>query len=49
VTYQTYVDPGVPLPSGLTGLMVKRGLVEFLEGVRARIESGGRWLKPADR
>ncbi len=47
VTYQTDVDPGVPLPSPLTGMLLRRGLPDFLEAVRQRIESGGRWRKPA--
>jgi ribosome-associated toxin RatA of RatAB toxin-antitoxin module len=45
VTYQTDVDPGIPLPSAMTGMLVKQGLPEFLNGVRLRAESGGTWKK----
>lgn len=44
--YQTDVDPGMPLPSALTGMMLRRGLPEFLHGIRLRAESGGKWRKP---
>jgi ribosome-associated toxin RatA of RatAB toxin-antitoxin module len=44
--YQTDVDPGWPIPSTLTGLMVRRGLEAFLAGIRERVESGNRWHKP---
>jgi ribosome-associated toxin RatA of RatAB toxin-antitoxin module len=45
LNYQTSVDPGFPLPSMLTGFLVKQGLPEFLEAVRRRAESGGTWCK----
>lgn len=46
VIYQTDVDPGIPLPSSMTGMLVKQGLPEFLNGIRLRAESGGTWKKP---
>lgn len=48
VTYQTDVDPGVPLPSVLTGMLLRQGLPAFLDAVRLRIESGGKWRRPVD-
>jgi ribosome-associated toxin RatA of RatAB toxin-antitoxin module len=45
IVYQTDVDPGIPIPSRLTGEMVKDGLVAFLTAVRQRIESQGTWRK----
>ncbi|MFP5502608.1 MAG: SRPBCC family protein [Candidatus Sericytochromatia bacterium] len=49
VVYQTNVEPPVPLPAFLTGMLVKQGLPEFLVAIRLRAESGGRWLKPGYR
>lgn len=46
VVYQTDVEPGLPLPSWLTGMLVKQGLPDFLDSVRHRAESGGTWRKP---
>lgn len=46
VVYRTEVDPGIPLPSRLTGMLIQSGLPEFLDGVARRVESGGRWRKP---
>ena len=49
VVYQTDVDPGVPIPSGLTAMIMQRGLREFLDGIRRRIEGDGTWRKPGYR
>jgi ribosome-associated toxin RatA of RatAB toxin-antitoxin module len=46
LTYQTDVDPGIPVPSHLTGMLLKQGLPEFLMGIKRRAESGGTWKKP---
>lgn len=46
LTYQTDVDPGMPVPSALTGMLLKQGLPEFLTGIKRRAESGGTWKKP---
>lgn len=41
VVYQTDVDPGIPLPPALLGFLLKRGLLDYMEGVRSRIERRG--------
>lgn len=46
LTYRTDVDPGFPVPSQLTGVLLKQGLPEFLAGIKRRAESGGTWKKP---
>ncbi|MNS23312.1 Polyketide cyclase / dehydrase and lipid transport [compost metagenome] len=48
LTYQTDVDPGMPVPSALTGMLLKQGLPEFLTGIKRRAESGGTWKKPGN-
>lgn len=43
--YQTDVDPGLPVPPGLVGHLIRQGLPELVESVRRRVESGGTWRK----
>lgn len=45
VLFQTDVDPGIPIPSALTGALMKRGLPEVLTAIRLRVESNGKWKK----
>ena len=45
LTYSAKVDPGVPVPGVVMGMLVKRGLPGLLDGVRRRTESGGSWRK----
>ncbi len=45
VSYSAHLDPGVPVPGFITRKVARDSLVDVLQNLRKRVESGGKWKK----
>jgi len=45
VSYSAHLDPGVPVPDFISRKVARDSLVDVLENLKKRVESGGKWEK----